>query len=160
MNKIKLVLFALLIASGSVFSDPVLDEAKVKEISEEFKQAMKNKDISVFEKYLYPGSKIIIDMDPKNNRGEKEISYDDYMKMAKMSLDMMSDSEIHDELLSITINKEMNEATIEEKTTAVVVMMGMKMEDISINQTTYGIVNGEIKVLVSQDQLISTGLVK
>ena len=160
MKKLKLVLLTLIFTSISVFSEPVLDEAKVMAIGEEFREAVKNQDVSVFEKYLYPGSKIIIDMDPANNSGEKEIPYDDYMKILKMSLEMMKDAVIHDELLSISIDKENNQATIEEKTTAIVEMMGMKMEDVSINKTTYGIVKGEIKVIITQDQLVSNNIVK
>jgi hypothetical protein len=155
MNKIKIVLLSLFFISGGVLAEPILDKAKVLAIGEEFKVAMKNKDISVFEKYLYTGSKIIIDMDPANNRGEKEIPYDDYIKLMKMSFDMMGDGIVTDELLSLSINKEKNEAVIEQKTTALIEMMGMKMEDVSINKTTLGIIKGEIKVLSTQDQLVS-----
>jgi len=158
MKKIKLILLTLIFASGYVFSEPVLNEAKIKAIGEELKQAIKNQDISVFEKYLYSGSKIIIDLDPANNRGEKEVSYDEYMKLLKMSLKIMGDAVIHDELLTISIDKDKNEATVEEKTTAIIEMMGMKIEDVSITKTTYGVINGKIKVLISQDQLVSSGL--
>jgi hypothetical protein len=68
---------------------------------------------------------------------------------------MMGDAIVTDELLSLSINKEKNEAVIEQKTTALIEMMGMKMEDVSINKTTLGIIKGEIKVLSTQDQLVS-----
>ena len=160
MNKFKLLLIALTLCVGNANSSPILDEETVKAISVEMAEAVKNNDISVFEKYLYPGSDLTIDTDPANNRGEKKISYDEYMKLTKMGLSMMSNAEIHEELLSISIDKVRNEATIEEKTTSIVEMMGMKMEDVSVNKTTYGIVDGQIKVLVLKDQSISTGLVK
>jgi len=160
MKKILSLLIALVLFSGNVFAEMIIDENKLKEISREIVQAMKDKDFSVVEKYMYPGSKIVVDMDPANNRGEKEISYDEFMKLTKMGMEMMGDIEIHDELISISIDKAKNQGTIEEKTIAVMDMMGMKIEDISISKTTYGVVSGQIKVLSQEDQLISSGPVE
>lgn len=154
---IKYLLLALTLFSSSLYADPVLTEQKVKDISKEMVQAIKDKDFSVMEKYMYPGSKITVDLDPANNRGEKEVSYEEFMMLTKMSMQMMGDAEIHDELLSISVDKEKNQATIEEKTTIVMEMMGMTLEDISIGKTTYGVIDGQIKVLSTEDQLISSG---
>ncbi|NRB42231.1 MAG: hypothetical protein HRU20_27805, partial [Pseudomonadales bacterium] len=76
-----------------------------KAIGQEFSLTMTNRDFTVYEKYLYQGRKITIDIAPANNRGEKDLSYDDYMKMEKMSISIMGDTEIYDELLSITVDK-------------------------------------------------------
>lgn len=157
MKKIIPLMFALVFASGNIYADPVLNEETVEAISEEMTQAVLNNDFSVIEKYMYPGSEIIIDMDPAPGRGETKIEYDEYMKLTKMSMGMMKNPVIDNEILSIKIDGSKNEATIEEKTTAVMEMMGMKMRDVSISKTTYGVVNGEIKVLTARDQLISSG---
>ncbi|WP_444932939.1 hypothetical protein [Microbulbifer sp. JTAC008] len=161
MRPIKTILLLnLLLISATLFAEITITEEKIKGISKEFAKAMQNNDLSAIDKYMHPNTKIIIDMDPASNRGEKEISYDDYMNLTKVSMQMMQDVEIHDELISISINKESNQGTIEEKTTVVASMMGMKIEDISINKTTYGIIDGQIKVLVSQGQLISSAPIK
>lgn len=157
MNKIMPVLIALAFVPGHVTAEPVLDEDTVKAISREMTGALKNNDISVFEKYLYPGSKIVVDMDPANNSGQTEISYDDYMSLLTMAMQSMQSAEVFDELISISVDEARNQATVEEKTTAVVEMMGIKMKDVSINKTTYGVIDGRIKVLSSEDQLISIG---
>ena len=160
MVLIKYLILALMLTTGIAIADPIIDEAKVKEIGLEFKYSIKNKDFSIIEKYMYPGSKVVIDMDPANGRGEKEISYKKYMVLMKMSYQMMGESDIHEEILSISVDKAKNEATVEAKTTAILTMMGMKVEDVSINKTKYGVVNGEIKVLSTEDQLISSGVIE
>ena len=158
-NIIMAVIVNLLAISFS-YAEPVLNEETVKNISKELAAAVKNGDITIFEKYIYPGSRIIVDLDPALNTGKQEIPYDEYIKLAKMSLEIMKSADIHDELISITVDKDKNQATIEEKTTATFEMMGMKIEDVSLNKTTYGVVEGEIKVLITEDELLSTTQIK
>ncbi len=158
-NIIMAVIVNLLVISSS-YAEPILSEETVKNIGEELAAAVKSGDISVFEKYMYSGSKIIVDMDPALNTGKQEIPYEEYIKIAKMSLKIMQNADIHDELISISVDKDKNQATIEEKTTATFEMMGMKIEDVSLNKTTYGVVEGEIKVLITEDELLSTTQIK
>jgi len=156
MNKFISVSICLILCSGLVAAEPLLDEDTVKGISAEFAQAIKDADIAVFEKYLYAESKITVDLHPSNSAGQMEISYDDYMAMMEMGLPLMQDGNIQFEVLSIIIDNENNQATIKEKTTAMMDVMGVKMKDVSVSETTYGIVDGQIKVLVATDQLISS----
>ena len=156
MNKLVLVSICLVLWSGIVSAEPVLDEDTVKGISAEFTQALKDADIAVFKKYLNAESKIVVDLDPSNSAGQMEISYDDYMGMMEMALPLMQDAEIQTEVVSISVDSESNQATIKEKTTAMMDMMGVKIKDVSVSETTYGIVGGQIKVLVATDQLISS----
>lgn len=156
MNKLVSVSICLILWSGFAVAEPVLDEDTVMGISAEFTQALKDADITVFEKYLYAESKIVVDLDPSNSAGQMEISYDDYMGMMEMALPLMQDADIHAEVLSISIDDENKQATIKEKTTALMDMMGVKIKDVSVSETTYGIVDGQIKVLVATDQLISS----
>ena len=55
MNKLTKVLLCLLLIPGFATAETVLDEETVIGISAELKQAVKNADLSVFKKYLYPG---------------------------------------------------------------------------------------------------------
>jgi len=157
MNKSISVLICLVLWSGFASAEPVLDEDTVMGISAEFSQAIKDANIEPFRKYLYPESKIVVDLDPSNSAGQVEISYDDYMGMIEMALPMMQDADFHEEVLSISVDDAANQATIKEKTMATMEIMGMKIKDVSISETTYGVVDGQIKVLVATDQLISSG---
>jgi len=160
MNKLASVSICLLLWSGFAVADPVLDEDIIEGIRAEFSLAMENADVATFQKYLYPGSKIIIDLDPSLSAGETEIGYEDYMAMLEMGLQLMKDAEMDEELLSISIDAENNQATLREKTTATMIIMGMKFQDATISETTFGVVGGEIKVLVAREQLISSGPVQ
>lgn len=155
----KLVAITVLSLSwfGIAAADPVLNEATIESIRAEFSLAVENADTAPFAKYLHPGSKIFVDLDPSPSAGEMEVGYEDYMGMLAMALPMMQDAELYEEVLSISIDEENNQATLREKTIATMDMMGMKIRDESISETTFGVVDGEIKVLVARDQLVSTG---
>ncbi len=156
MNKLVCVFVSLLSLSGHASAETTLTEEVVKGISIEMKQAVQDADITVFEKYLYPGSRILVDLDPSNSAGQTEVGYDEYMQLLKMSLPLMQDAVLHDEVLSIFIDDENNQATIREKTSVTIEMMGIKIRDVSISETTYGIVDGQIKAIVATEQLISS----
>ncbi len=152
------LIFALL--SINAYAEPVVDEETVRSISAELAQAGRDKNISVIEKYIYPGSILIVDMDPAPGMGETEIGYEDYMKLTEQSWSMINSVDIHDEELSLSVDKDKNQATIEEKTTVDYEMAGMKIRDVAISKTTYGVVEGQIKILKTSDQLISSGPVE
>ena len=160
MNKLMPLLLALVVSSGPVIANPVVDKAAVMAISDEMTAATKSGDMSVFEKYLYPGTRIVVDMDPANSAGQMELGYEEYMALIEMALGAMQNADIHEELISVSVDEAKNQATIEQKTTASLEMMGMKMRDVSINTTTYGVVDGQIKVLYAEDQLIESGPVE
>jgi len=156
MNKVMSLFVVLALFPGYVTAEPVLDEDTVKAISQELIKGVEGNDFSVIEKYMYPGSKIVVDMDPAEDSGQMEMSYDEYMALTKMGMGMMQSIDIDEEVISISVDEEKNQATIEEKTTSVMEMMGVKMKDVSVNTTTYGVVDGEIKVLSAEDHLISS----
>ena len=160
MKRLLFVLITLVGMSGHAFAEPVVDEETVRAISDEFLDAVLEGDMSVFEKYMYSGSKITIDVDPAEDRGELEIGYDEFMQLTKMAIDMLQEADIDNEVLSVSVNAARNEATIREETTSVMTMMGITMRDVSIATTTYGVVNGQIKVLETRDELISSEAVE
>ena len=160
VNKVTPVLICLLLISGFATAETILDEDAVIGISDELEQAVKSGNLAVFKKYLYPGSKIVVDMDPSNSAGQIEVSYTDYMQLLEMALPLMQEADIHDEIISVSIDEARNQATIREKSTVTMEMMGVKMRDVSISETVYGIVNGQIKALSATDQLISSEAVE
>jgi hypothetical protein len=150
----------LVLLSFNANASPVLTEEKVRSISAEITQAARDKEFSVIEKYMYPGSKITVDLDPAPNSGETEFGYEEYMQLTRQSWGMVNNVEVNVEELSLSVDQENNQATIKEKSVVVYEMMGMKIKDVSVGQTTYGVVDGEIKILKIADQVISSGPVK
>lgn len=142
------------------FAEPTITEDMLKSISKEINQSVKDGDVSVVKKYVYPGTKIIVDMDPSPSAGKSEIPYDKYIALTEMGFSALEDAEISDEIISIKIDREKNQGTIEEKTTATLKMLGIKIRDVSISTTVYGVVDGEVKALRTEDELISSGPVK
>ena len=160
MNKLVYLVTVFLLFSTPVSAEIALTEDVVKAISAELMDAVQEADISVFEKYLHPSSKIVVDMDPSPSAGQVEVEYEQYMALLAMSLPMMQNAELHEEIVSISIDEANNQATIREKVSATVEMMGTKVRDVSISETTYGIIDGQIKVITATDQLISSEVVE
>lgn len=154
------VSLVLMLLAVNATANPVLTEERVRSISAEMTQAARDRDFSVIEKYMHPGSQIIIDLDPAPNSGETEIGYEEFMQLTKQSWEMVKNVDVHVEELSLSVDNENNQATIEEKTTVDYEMMGMKVKDVSVGQTTYGVVDGEIKIIKIADQLLSSGPVE
>lgn len=155
------LLVAILCVVGfSANAEVKITEKLIKSISKELLVSVKTQDTAILKKYLYPGTKLIVDMDPSPSAGKLEITYEKYMALVDMSYKLMKNAEIHDEVISIKIDEEKNQGTIEEKTTVTLDMMGIKMRDVSISTTTYGVVNGEVKALRAEDELISSGPVQ
>jgi len=159
MKTLSTLLAGLVLAAGLASADPALDESTVRAISDEMLVATKKGDMSVFKKYLYEGSRIVIDTDPSNSAGLEEIPYDQFMGLTAMALGAMQHADIHSETLSIDVDEANNRATISEKTIAVLDMMGVKVRDESISTTTYGVVGGKIRVLSTEDQLVSSDVI-
>ncbi len=145
---ISLLLFLVIFNSG-VYAMPIIDREAIERIGSETEKALINKDEAALLKYIHPKSKMIIQ--------GKSVSYEEYKSLIKMTLKSMGKSDVKSEELSLQINKEKNTATVETKTVAIMEMMGMKMKDVSLNRTTYGVIDGEIKIIESEDTAISSG---
>jgi hypothetical protein len=154
------VTWIFVLLSFNAYANPVLTEQKVRAISAEIAQAARDKDFSVIEKYMHPSSVIIIDLDPNPNAGETEVGYDEYMQLTRQSWGMVNNVDVSVEEVALSVDQGNNRATIREKSTIVYEMMGMKIKDVSIGETTYGVVDGQIKILKVADQLISSGPVE
>lgn len=159
MIKNILVLIGMAVSLAAQAVEPITEET-LRKISAEGVTALEEGDFSVVEKYMHPKSKVVVDMDPAPGVGEKEISYKEYMGLTKMAFKNMKDAEVHVEIVSIDIDEEKNQGTIEEKTIATMNMMGVRMKDISISKTTYGYIDDQIKVLETINTAIATEVVK
>ena len=152
----KVFLFLLTTAlSMGIHAAPPITSNTLKSISAEGKKNVEQTDFLVVEKYMHPDSKVVVDFDPAPNVGEKEMAYNDYMALTRTGFANMKDINVDVEILSIKINKAKNQGTIKEKISATMTMMGLRMRDVSVNKTTYGYIDGEIKVLSMHNTAIS-----
>ncbi len=143
------LLLLLAAFSAGVFAMPTIDRATIERIGQETETALANKNEAGLLKYLHQKSKIIIQ--------GKRVSYDEYKTLTNMTLQSMGKVDVKSEELSLQIDKDKNTATVESKTVAIIEMMGMKIKDVSLNKTIYGVIDGEVKIIESVDTAISTG---
>ncbi|XPF93603.1 hypothetical protein ACM9HF_16495 [Colwellia sp. RE-S-Sl-9] len=157
----KINIFILVIfMSGFSFAEGVIDKEQVLNINREIYQALLDGDISIIEKYISPESKITIDFDPALDKGETEVSYDNYLKMAKVTMSMMKNPNVNieykEEIKSAFLDTKNNQVIVKSRSTTISEMMGMKLEDISEDESVYGIVNEQIKLILFKNKLISS----
>lgn len=151
---------ALITLSSYSFSNEAkhsFNEQELKTISKKFITALESKNLRVVKKYLYPGSKITVDLDPAPGKGQREISYQQYMKVAELSVGLLGDVEIEEEFISLDIDEVTQQATVKEKLTSTSYMHGRAKQEITLNKTVFGYVNGQLKVLATEDEIVSSG---
>ena len=137
------------------FAETLLDKDNTAAINKEFMQAMKDKDLSIIQKYMYDGTKITVDLDPDENTGEKELTLEKYIDFTKRSIEKMGTSGVDVRLVSISFNEGRNQATLELKVKVVTKNMGSNFKFVSTKKTVLGIVDEEIKIISLKDHLIS-----
>jgi len=153
----KTILLFLSFAAFSGLAEPLLDKTTIHQITEEISEAAKNKDVTPMEKYMYEGTVIVVDMDPHPDKGLVEMPFDDnFVDLAKMTMQMTTDWNYQDEIVSIDIDKAKNQAIVKEKSSVSYTIMGQKVSETTSAVTVYGVVNGEIKILNTREQLISS----
>ena len=149
IRMISAVLLILSVFSSAVFAMPIVDRAAIDKIGTEIEIAVTNKDEAALLQYIHSESKITIQ--------GRDISYAEYETILGVKMSSKGSSGVKTEVVSFTRDKENNSAIVETKTTAILEMMGMKIKDVSLNKTKYGVIDGEIKVLESEDTSISSG---
>ncbi|WP_271271911.1 hypothetical protein [Aliamphritea hakodatensis] len=127
---------------------PVIDKDVIERISRETEAALVNKDEAGLLKYIHPTSCITIQ--------GKRVTYDEYRGLLKMTFQALETADVNSEQVSLFVDHDRNIATLETKTVAIMRMMGMTVKDTSLNRTTYGVIDGEVKVIESEDTAISS----
>ena len=150
----KFILLGLLIlaSASDAQNNSTFTEQKVKAINAEISDAIYQKDLSVLDKYLYEGTEIFIDLDPNPNSGEKQLTVKEYRELMEMGLMMIDDMEIKEDIVEIKINKKMDQARLKIKAHVSADFMGIKSTEESTSTTTFGLINGEIKILKIKQQ--------
>ncbi len=149
------IIVLTLMASACHQHRSLLNSNNIRAINTELTDSFLQGDLSVIEKYLYHGTEIFIDLDPDPNQGLAQISLKEFRELAKMSLELIDDMEINEEIISIEIDSENDQATLVLKSHASTSIMGMTITENSISTTVFGLINGEIKILKTSDELIS-----
>ncbi len=71
---------------------PKLDEATVRSIVGDIVEAFGQRDLDVVKAYLYPGTTIVLDLDPTGGTEPVEIEHDRYLFMLEMGMGVLEDS--------------------------------------------------------------------
>ncbi|MFC3192827.1 nuclear transport factor 2 family protein [Marinicella sediminis] len=150
------LLMGLLMSPLSSAQTTEITKERVIAIHESFIQAMHNRDFSVYEPFLFEGTQVYVDLDPAPDNELQKLALKDFRQLAEMSLQMVEELNIEDELLTIEINASGDQATLISKSTIQMSMLGTEVTEVSRGTTVYGLIDGAIKILSISDEIIST----
>ncbi|MCB1582450.1 MAG: hypothetical protein R3E90_00950 [Marinicella sp.] len=134
---------------------PFLTTKKIEAINKEVNAAIKQGDLSVLEQYLIADTEIYIDLDPDPTTGVKKIDYSEFKKLAQLSISMLDNMDIEEEIISIDLDDSNDQATLKVKAKVRTTMLGMIISEESTSTTVFGVIDNEIKILKISDELIT-----
>ena len=129
-------------------------------ISDEFTQSFETRNITVYEKYMDPTSKFTVVNDPENDSVGEIVSYETALNGIKKIMSMEAEISTQVDIISSSIDAKKNQGTIEEKSTTKMFIeeAGGTIESVSLSKTTYGYINGQVKIIESSQVVISTNI--
>lgn len=156
MSRHLLLVFIFAIFPPSLHAASPLTEANLRLISNELAQASAAQDTQVLEKYFYPGSKVVLAPEPSKPQQSKQYSFAEYLELTKTSLRLVESKRTVDEILSIKIDKKRQRAHVKERLTSFTQTMGLTLKDVVLSNTTYGVVDHQVKVLSTHLRWLSS----
>ncbi len=153
-------LMGLMITQWSQSHAAEINTKDVIAIHESFIDAIKDRDFTVYEKYLHKDTKIFVDLDPAPGNELQRIELDEFKELALMSLQLADEIDVVEDLIKVDHNKQNNEVAIYSRSTVNMTMMGTHITEIAEGITVYGVREGSIKILSISDQVIESSIKK
>lgn len=152
-----LLLLAVALVPGLAVAADALTEAAVLRVNAAINAAFEDGDFEALSHYYAPDARLIVDLDPAPGRGQSPLDLDGLMKMTETGMALMENARIHDEVLALRIEPNGTRAVLETRSIATMTMMGMRLQDVSLSTTTFGLVNGELRIVAQEDEIVSSG---
>lgn len=137
----------LCLFSAFTFAESPLTEANLRFISSELARASADKNTSVLEKYFYAGTKVVLATEPNHPETSKEYSFAQYLALSQTSSRLVESRQTTEEILAIKIDQKRQQAYVKERLTSLTKTMGLTLKDVVLSNTTYGVINQQVKVL-------------
>ncbi len=150
--KIFLILLFIQFLSFITIADESLNESKARAVMEVIAEASKNFEIETLRNYVDSESKFIWTTTIKGGKDGKEMSGDEWLEFMEFMapLSQKSVGEIVGEIKSITIDRELNQATIIEEVKSISSVFGETYEEQAIETNILGVRDGNIKIIYSE----------
>ncbi|WP_223787406.1 nuclear transport factor 2 family protein [Marinicella meishanensis] len=150
------LVFGLMISHVNASQATQITKQQVIAINDSFVTGMREKDFSVYEKYLHESTLIYLDFEPGVDNKPVQVKLSEFKMLAQMSMRMTDDIQVDDEVLSVTVDRQNNQVTLVSKSTVTMDMMGTRVTDVSEGTTVFGLINGQIKILSVHSTLLSS----
>lgn len=154
---VRVGLLVLLAVPATGMTAEALTRSAILLINAEINSAWAEGHFKTVERFYAPDARIVVDLDPAPGSGSAEMNVDGLVKMTETSMALMQAPSIHDEVLRLDIGPAGKRAVLETRTTATMTMMGMRLQDVSRSRTTFGLVDGAIRILSQEDEILSSG---
>lgn len=130
----------------SAYSQPSLTQSTILEATAEISLAYSQKDFAKATKYFYTGSRFHLDLEPDDQRDGRDISYRDYLALMQNSLTLLEETQFESKIISIDIAADGQSAVVVREQEEVSTLYGQRWRDVSISETTFAYIDGQLKI--------------
>lgn len=156
----KALLPALLIIANVAIAEGGPTEAQVHEAVEQARLALEAGDFPAWAQYFTEDSDIIMDMDPLPERGQRELDYDTFLGVGKISLNGLENPAVTQEIESLERDPETGDLLLTLVTKLESDLLGMRMEDVTRSETRYALQEDKLIVLSYSEEVLRAGPVQ
>ena len=146
--------FALL-GPQSVFAK-VIPEAEIDKLLTSINDAIIAKNIDEAYSYYAKDATLVIDIDPDKNKGKQKMPVDTARKLNKMAIAAINDLKVSYRIVAHSYLADSDITKVQVEYITSVSMMGMKSVDTSISTYQFKYIDGKIKILSQEDELIES----
>ena len=155
INGVAILVFILcFVPIIAISAEGVITETVMREILNETGDAALRNDYYGAIKYYYPESRMVYDLDPDPALGKIELGYDEFIPQIQLDLGALQDSEVSEEVLEVWVAEDGKSGETITRTKIVHTLFGTRTETLSDTLTRFLVVDGEIKIVFEETELL------
>ena len=156
----RLLVVFLLLAAFPVAAQTGPDEALVRQAVVDAREAIESADVEAWAQHFDQDSAITMDMDPLVGRGQRELDYDTFLRVASVGIKGLENPEVVQTIESLVRDEETGDMLLVLRTSIRSDLLGMRMEEVTRSKTRYGVRDGQLHVISYTEEVVSSGPVQ
>ena len=105
-------------------------------------------------RYYYPGSKMVYDLDPDPESQKYELGYDEFIPQIQLDLGYFKDSEVSEEILESWVSDDSQQGETITRTLIVHSLFGTRTETLVDTLVRFAVIDGEVKIVYEEMELL------
>ena len=151
----RLLLLALL--PSMLFAADGPDESGVRQALAAYAEALEQADFEAWSLHFDEDSAITMDMDPQPERGMRELTYEQFLQVAKIGVEGLENASVEQTLSALERDPESGDLLVTLTTRVESDLMGMRMEKVTAADIRFNQVNGVLHIVSYAEEVLRSG---